>query len=607
MARRFQQDDDAPKKKIDTESLKELLEFLKYLGPYRWKFVISLLFLLLSGLTSLVFPYAIGQLVDSALKGKGKGPFADLDSIALLLLGVLVLQAFFSFMRILWFVEVGEKSLADVRRAVYSRLIILPMRFFNQRRVGELAGRISADVTQIQDTFSFTLPEFLRSTLNLVAGITIILFTSLKLTGVMLASFPVVIIAAIIFGRFIRKIAKEAQDRLAEASVVVEETLQGIQNVKAFTNENYELSRYKNAIDKVVNTAILGGKYRGAFASFIIFSLFGVIIFILWYGGGLVRAGEITIGELTSFLIYTTFVGASFGGLSEYYSQLQKTLGATERVRELLREPIEPIDPARESEVTQRLKGNIVFDGIKFEYPARPEVSVLNDCSFSIKSGQKVALVGYSGAGKSTVVSLLMRLYAPTEGRIEIDGISAADYDLQTLRANMAIVPQDVFLFGGTIIENIRYGKMNATKEEIESAAKQAYAHDFIMAFPQGYETVVGERGVKLSGGQRQRIAIARAILRDPAILLLDEATSSLDSESERYIQAALETLMRGRTTLIIAHRLSTVRSVDNIFVLHQGRVIENGTHDALMQLENGFYRSLAALQLDAFTQPMEA
>jgi len=592
-------EDDLPKKKVNKESLQDLLRLFVYLHPYRWKFGVSLGFLFLSSLTSLAFPYAIGKLVDSALKGTGTGLFADLDSIALLLMGVLVLQAIFSFMRIVWFVEVGERALADLRRDLYARLIILPMSFFGQRRVGELASRISTDVAQIQDTFTFTLAEFLRATINLIVGIAIILATSLKLTGVMLASFPVVIVAAVIFGKYIRKISKQAQDKLAEAGVVVEETLQGIQNVKAFTNENYELRRYRTAIDEVVQAAITGGKYRGAFASFIIFSLFGVIVFILWYGGGLVRTGEITVGELTSFLIYTTFVGASFGGLSEYYSQLQKTLGATERVRELLYEPAEAISPEKPKEAPIRLNGQIEFQNVEFAYPSRKEVQVLHTCNFKIEPGEKVAIVGYSGAGKTTIIALLMRLYAPIAGTIYLDGLPAQDYALQDTRANMALVPQDVFLFGGTIHENIRYGKMDATNAEIESAARQAFAHDFISSFPEGYQTVVGERGVKLSGGQRQRIAIARAILRNPSILLLDEATSSLDSESEKYVQAALEQLMQNRTTLIVAHRLATIRNADKILVVHQGTVVEAGTHEQLMLLENGLYRSLATLQFD--------
>lgn len=592
-------EEELPKKKVSKESLRDLLRLFIYLRPYRWKFIVSLGFLFLSSLTSLAFPFAIGKLVDSALKGTGTGPLADLNSIALFLISILILQAVFSFMRIMWFVEVGERSLADLRRDVYAKLIILPMSFFGQRRVGELASRISTDVAQIQDTFTFTLAEFLRATINLIVGIGIILFTSLKLTAVMLASFPVVIVAAVIFGRFIRKISKQAQDRLAEAGVVVEETLQGIQNVKAFTNENYELNRYRTAINALVETAIKGGRYRGAFASFIIFSLFGVIVFILWYGGGLVQAGEITVGQLTSFLIYTTFVGASFGGLSEYYSQLQKTLGATERVRELLHEPTEAITPEKPLTEFTRLAGQVEFQNVHFAYPSRKEIPVLQNCSFVIKPGEKVALVGYSGAGKTTIVSLLMRLYETTQGLILLDGKPTNDYSLQTTRANMALVPQDVFLFGGTIYENIRYGKMDASPQEIEAAARQAFAHEFITGFPEKYETVVGERGVKLSGGQRQRIAIARAILRNPSILLLDEATSALDSESEKYVQAALEALMQNRTTLIVAHRLATIKNADKILVLHQGSVVEAGTHTELIQKPDGLYRSLAALQFE--------
>lgn len=616
--RRFSSDDDdAPKKQLNRESLRELLFLFTYLKPYKGKFALSLLFLILSTLTANIFPFVIGQLVDSAipsglpsgfqlpseiqsqLKATQKSLFNldNINSIAIILFAVLGLQSLFSFFRVLWFTEVGEKSLADLRKDLYVRLIRLPMSFFTQRRVGELASRISADIALIQDTLTFTIVEFLRSIINLLIGVCVIFFISVKLTLVMLSVFPVLVVAALFFGRFIRKISKDSSDQLAQSGVVVEETLQGILNVKAFANERFEYQRYTDAIQNLVKTTIKGAKYRSAFVAFVIFALFGSIIFILWYGVGLVQSGEITTGKLITFVLFTTFVGAALGSFGELYSQIQKTIGATERVRELLREPTEIISLDGKVAPQNIIKGSVKFQNVVFAYPSRTEITVLQDLSFEVSAGQKIALVGPSGAGKSTVVSLLLRLYDTVSGEIIIDDRPIQDFPLSELRSQMAIVPQDVFLFGGTVKENIAYGKLDATDAEIIEAAKRANAHDFITGFPEGYQSIVGERGIKLSGGQRQRIAIARAVLRNPKILILDEATSALDSESEKLVQEALEKLMEGRTTFIIAHRLSTVRKADQIVVIKSGKVVEKGTHTELVTLENGLYKSLATLQ----------
>jgi ATP-binding cassette subfamily B protein len=340
-----------------------------------------------------------------------------------------------------------------------------------------------------------------------------------------------------------------------------------------------------------------GAKYRGAFISFIIFGLFGAIVLVLWVGAKIVQAGEMTVGELTSFILYTTFVGAAMGSFAELYSQVQRALGATERVREILREKPEAIE--LNPQVTSRVRGDVKFENVVFSYPSRKEITVLKNISFEVKAGERVAFVGKSGAGKSTIVSLLLQFYTPDSGRILIDGREARDYALSELRSQMAIVPQDVMLFGGSIFENIAYGNPNASEAEVIEAAKKAHAHEFITSFPEGYKTIVGERGIKLSGGQRQRVAIARAILKNPAILILDEATSSLDSESEKLVQDALETLMQGRTSFIIAHRLSTVRTADKIIVVQQGEVVEVGTHEELIERENGVYRMFSELQFD--------
>jgi ATP-binding cassette subfamily B protein len=589
-----------PKGKLDRESLKQALDLFRYLRPYRGRFSAALASLFVSSLLSLSFPYLAGSIIDAAMHHpKGGDSMAGADRTALLLMGILALQASLSFFQALSFATAGQRSLVDLRRDTYARLISLPMTFFAQRRVGELASRLSSDLIQIEDTLITILPQFLRQTTILIGGIALIAVTSLQLTGIMLASLPFIIVAAVVFGRKTRKISREAQDRLADTATIVEETLQGILNVKAFSNEGYELNRYHQGLRLFLTTTLRGARLRAAFIAFIVFALFGFIVLVLWSGARLLQQGEISFGELTRFALYTTFVAGAMGQFAELYSQLQKAIGATQRVRELLRETGEVevlLGPAPTS-ILPRLRGDIVFENVHFSYPSRQGVEVLHAINLAATSGQRIALVGPSGAGKSTLISLLLRLYDPSSGRLLIDGRDARDYRLAELRGQMSMVPQEVLLFGGSIAENIAYGKPGASADEIEQAARQANAHEFIQAFPERYATLVGERGIKLSGGQRQRVAIARAILKNPAILILDEATSSLDSESERLIQEALETLMQGRTSFIIAHRLATVRHVDRIIVIAGGRVVESGTHEELQAVADGTYRRLAALQ----------
>ena len=588
-----------PKAKLDRESLRQVLELFRYLRPYRGRFSAAMAALFASSLLSLSFPYLAGSIIDAAVRHNQGGSLAGVDRTALLLMGILAVQAGFSYFHALSFATVGQRSLVDLRRDTYARLISLPMTFFAERRVGELASRLSADLIQIEDTLITILPQFLRQSTLLIGGIALIAATSLKLTGIMLVSLPVLTVVAVVFGRKTRKIAREAQDRLADTATIVEETLQGIVNVKAFANEGYELTRYHDGLGKFLSATLRGARLRAGFIAFIIFALFGSIVLVLWSGARLLQQGEITFGDLTRFILYTTFVAGAMGQFAELYSQLQKAIGATQRVRELLRETGEveaclgPTPPS----TLPRLRGDVVFEQVHFTYPSRQGVEVLHGINLAATSGQRIALVGPSGAGKSTLISLLLRLYDPSAGRLLIDSRDARDYRLTELRGQMSMVPQEVLLFGGSIAENIAYGKPGASSEEIEQAARQANAHDFVQAFPQGYATLVGDRGIKLSGGQRQRVAIARAILKNPAILILDEATSSLDSESERLIQEALETLMRGRTSFIIAHRLATVRHVDRIIVIADGRVVESGTHEELQTIEDGVYRRLAALQ----------
>jgi ABC-type multidrug transport system fused ATPase/permease subunit len=608
-ARRWEANDDVPKGKLNRESVRELFSLFRYIKPYGGMFVLGMAALALSTVTSLAFPKIIGELVDAALHGTGSGFLGNIDNIALVLVGVLLFQAAFSFFRIYWFAMVGERAIGDLRKDLFRKILTLPMNFFGQRRVGELASRISADISQIQDTFTYTLAEFLRGIAQLVIGISIILFTSTKLTLVMLSSLPVLTVVAIFFGRYIRRLSKKATDQLADSNVVVEESLQGIQNVKSFTNEWFEADRYRRTINETVKLSIRGAFLRGAFASFIIFALFGSIILVIWYGSHLVQAGQMSVGQLTSFLIYTMFVGAAIGSFGDQYAMLLRTVGATERVREILRESGEDVYTEKPATAAApvRVQGAVRFDNVSFRYPARKEVAVVNNLSFTVQPGQKIALVGPSGAGKSTLVQLLLRFYEPVTGTIYIDGKPAQGYALPALRSQMAVVPQEVLLFGGTIRENIAYGRLDATDAEIEAAAAKANALEFINTFPEKFNTVVGERGVKLSGGQRQRIAIARAVLRNPAILILDEATSSLDSESERLVQDALEQLMQGRTSFIIAHRLSTIRDADNILVLQKGQLVESGTHQELIQMPDGLYKMLASLQFTDGQSPNNA
>jgi ABC-type multidrug transport system fused ATPase/permease subunit len=584
---------DIPKVKINKETLRQTGQMLRYLRPYRGKFFLGLALLIFSSAVTLVFPRVTGNLVDAAT-GTLQG--YDRNSLALILMGILIVQGIFSFLRILVFAQVSENTLRDIRQDLYKKLISLPIPFFEQRRVGELTSRITADVGQLNDVLSFTLAEFVRQFVTLLVGIGVILVTSTQLTLVMLSSFPVLIIVAVVFGRFIRKLSKQVTDELASANTVAEETMQGISTVKSFTNEGYELGRYGFRLRNVTNLALRSARFRGGFVSFVIFSIFGSIVLVLWYGLGLVAANEITIGQLVSFIIYTTFIGGAAGGLGDLYSQLQKTAGASQRILEILQEK-------GEVEVTEggllpsgkRLTGAITFDEVRFRYPSRPDVEVLQGINFTINPGQVIALVGPSGAGKSTIAQLLMRFHTPTGGQILIDGQTTTHLDLHYLRSQIGIVPQEVLLFGGTLRENIEYGRPGASLADIRQAAARANALTFIDGFPEGLETVVGERGIKLSGGQRQRIAIARALLKDPAILILDEATNALDTESEALVQDALEELMRGRTTLVIAHRLHTIRRADRILVIADGAVAEQGTHAELAIAEGRYAQLLQA------------
>ncbi|HET6244040.1 MAG: ATP-binding cassette domain-containing protein [Bacteroidetes bacterium] len=593
MARK-QKGDDLPKAKITSASLKTASRIFTFLKPYKGKFILGLIFLFLTSLTALAFPLLMGKLIDAA-----DATFENINTYGLILLAIFVAQSVFSFFRVVLFVNVTENMLATLRQTIYSHLITLPMSFFGQRRVGELNSRLSSDITQLQDTFTTTIAEFLRQFLLIVGGIAFLSYTSGQLTLIMLSIVPVVAILAVVFGRYIRKISRSVQDATAGANTIVEETLQGIANVKSFANEFFETQRYKKQTSEIVRIALKGGVARGAFASFIILCLFGAIVFVIWYGVKMVNMGELSIGAMFQFVLYSVFVGASIGGIAELYAQIQKAFGATERIFEILDEPAENISLTQQIQIDNKLNGKVVFKNVEFSYPSRKEIVVLKNISFEAKSGELIAVVGPSGAGKSTLASLLLRFYDVSNGQILIDDKDIKNYSLSELRSQMALVPQEVLLFGGTIKENIVYGAPGSSMDEIIEAAKKANAHSFIEHFSEGYETIVGERGIQLSGGQRQRIAIARAVLKNPAILILDEATSSLDSESERLVQDALEKLMRDRTSFVIAHRLSTIVSADKILVIDKGEVVESGRHEELMQKEKGLYKNLSRIQVE--------
>lgn len=571
-----------------------MLRLFSFIKPQRHAFAAGLFFLLISSLTTLVFPALLGDLLDLAIQGTVN----QINRLGLILLAVFLANATFSYFRIILFAVVTERTLATLRQTTYSHLIRLPMAFFASRRVGELNSRISADIAVLQETFTETLAHFIRQVVIIIGGVSLLAIISYKLTLFMLAIVPVIAVLATFFGSFIRKLSKEAQAKVAESNTIVEETLQAIANVKAYANEMVEVIRYKRKTNEVLTIALRGARWRGLFVSFIFFALFGAVVGVIWYGVYLVNQGEgITSGDLFKFVLYTVFIAGSISGLADLYSQLQKALGATENLLDILDEQPEPLSD--HSRPAVRLRGEIRFINVSFSYPSRKDVPVLKSVSLKVNQGEQVALVGPSGSGKSTLTSLLFRFYEPQQGLILIDGEDIKNIDLHDLRNNMAIVPQEVLLFGGTIRENIEYGRPGALDDEIKEAAAKANALEFIETFPEKFQTLVGERGIQLSGGQRQRIAIARAILKDPAILILDEATSSLDSESEQLVQEALEKLMQGRTSIIIAHRMSTIRKAKNIIVLDHGRVIESGTHDELMQREGGVYHKLVTLQID--------
>lgn len=590
------------KVKITKSSIKKAKGIFTYLKPYAGIYFIGWIFLVLSTSAGLVFPYLMGKLLGAGAETSnmseaiGLIDMSNINNVAIALFVLFGFQSLFSFVRVVLFNNVTENALRDLRNDAFAKLVYMPMDFFNRNKVGELTSRLSSDITQIQETLRTTIAEFFRQIIIVVGGILFLFFISWKLALIMLGTVPVMAIVAVIFGRYIRKLSKEAQDYIAESNSIVEEALTGIANVKAFTNEFFIFSNYKKSTQQTRDLNVRSGIWRGLFVSFIIFCLFGAIVFIVWRGLLMTQGPHPELNQegFYQFVLFTIMMGASVGSLPDLYASVQKAIGATENLMDIIHQETEV--QTNKGTRTDKLSGRIQVDNVHFSYPQRNDVEVLKGISFDVKENQTLALVGQSGSGKSTISNLLLQFYTLSEGSISFDGIPAKDMELNALRDQMAIVPQEVILFSGSIRENILFGNPNATVEEVIEAAKQANAWEFIDTFPNKLETEVGDRGIQLSGGQKQRIAIARAILKNPTILILDEATSALDSESERLVQDALDKLMKGRTSIVIAHRLSTIRNADQILVLQAGIIEESGTHQSLMELK-GLYADYVGLQ----------
>ncbi len=597
--------DKKEKIKLSKDSYAKARRIFSYIGPYKGTFIIGWIFLVFSSSVGLLFPYLMGQLLGSPAnmadlsspeQSSSLLQLDSINSIAFALFVLFLLQSVFSYFRIILFTRVTENTLRDLRYVAFNRLIHMPMDFFNKNKVGELTSRISGDLNLIQETMRTTIAEFFRQVVIVLGVVIWLFFLSWELALIMLATVPVMAIVAVFFGRFIRGLSKKAQDSAAASNGIIEESLMGISNVKSFTNEALELLKFKKAIEEIRQLNIKSGNWRGIFVSFIFLCLFGAIIFIIWKGVHMVQVEQaMSLADFFSFIMFTVMLGASVGSLPDLFASIQKAVGSTEHLMNIIEEASEQELLKGKQEI--QLHGKIEFKDVRFAYPQRPDVEVLKGLSFEAQPGETIALVGSSGAGKSTISSLLLNYYTIRDGAILFDNNSIDTIEVKNLRSQMAIVPQEVILFSGTIRENIAYGNPDATEEEIREAARQANAFDFIESFPDKFNTEVGDRGIQLSGGQKQRIAIARAVLKDPAILILDEATSALDSESEKLVQEALDKLMVGRTSIVIAHRLSTIRKADKIIVIDNGQVVESGKHEVLMEIENGIYSNLMQLQ----------
>ncbi len=580
---------------LEKGRIQSLRPLFRYLFRYRMPVVGACVALVISSGAVLGLGQGIHFLVDS---GFGSGETRFLNQAFLFLLGIAVVLAAASYARFYFVTQLGERVAADIRRDVYRHLMRLSPQFYETSSTGEIISRMTADTTLLQFVMGSSLAIAARNVLLLIGGIAMLVLTSAKLAVTIAVAVPVVVFPILFLGGKVRRLSRVAQKRVAEIAGSVEETVNAIKTVQAFGREEYEYQRFSSRVKDAYLAAMERVRLRALLTALVILLAFGAVSFVLWTGGHDVLRGEMSFGELSAFLFYSLLVAGAFGALSEVAGDLQRAGGAAERLMELMQAVPAVMPPARPVPLPHKAKGAIAFEKVSFAYPGRPESTVLREVSFKVKAGETVALVGPSGAGKSTIFQLLLRFYDVNEGKITLDGVAVDALDIQSLRRHYALVSQEPVIFSGTACDNIRYGNIEASNEEIMAAAKAARADDFILALPQGYDTPLGEKGVMLSGGQRQRIAIARAVLKNPKVLLLDEATNALDAENEKLVQAALETLMRGRTTLVIAHRLATVLGADRILVFNQGAIEAEGTHKQLMR-QGALYSRLAAMQFE--------
>ncbi len=582
-----------PMSRAPSRRLSPMLALIPYMRPYIGRLTAAMLALVIAAGASLAVPAAVKEMIDL---GFSREHSDDLGIYFLGLLGVALVLALATATRFFFVTWIGERVVSDLRRDVYAHVIGLSPTFFEITRTGEVLSRLTTDTTLIQTVVGSSASMALRSMVTLVGGMALMVVASPWLSLLAFIVVPMTVVPLILFGRLVRRLSRDSQDRIADSSATAGESLNAIQIVQAFTREDEERRRFAATVERSFETAIRRTYARSILTAIVIMIVFGAVVGLLWHGATQVISGSLSAGTLSQFVLYAVLVAGSVGTLAEVWGDIQRASGATERLIELLNIPIDIAAPAVPAQLPQPVRGAVRFDEVTFAYPTRVERSALRSISFEAKPGETIALVGPSGAGKTTIFQLLLRFRDPDIGTVSIDGIDVKSLDPKALRGALGLVPQDTILFAGTVADNIRYGRPDAAMAEVEAAAHIAAAHDFISALPQGYDTPLGERGMRLSGGQRQRIAIARAVLKNPAILLLDEATSSLDSESERLIQQAFETLRRDRTTLVIAHRLSTVQNADRIIVLEDGRIVETGRHDDLIQA-GGLYARLAAVQ----------